>query len=859
MSNFFTPEFNNESAIGPWNASLEPTKAIIPQLDANRVLTGGVCQEVNIPTLTPEAYDNMILPDDLLTRMASAVSTDSNSSLPDSSVDLLTGQAMSEVYGNLSKFVAGPDFVAKMNLAFGENWDAAGAKVLAEGWFQGNFSDIPPVKVVSSAEIAGANGAFAAATNTIYLSKEFLTQNSANPAAVADVLLEEIGHSVDARLNVTDSQGDEGAIFAAVVQGKELSEGELQALKGEDDTATVAIDGHEYLVEKQLNDGNDTLNTASSLGIGAWFQGNGVDSTNRSSSIGGSDLNDYYTFSLNNTSQVDLTLKGLQADADLQLLDKNGTVIQSSTKGATSDESITRTLNAGQYFIRVYPYGNITTNYNLNLAITTLQTQVPANNWKAEYFNNTNLTGNPVFVENLGDGSQGFSKNWGNSSPPNTPSDNFSARITTQRYLAPGLYQITTQADDGIRVRVKNQTVVDQWTYKSFATNSGYFRSNGETVPIAVDYSELGGGAALNFNIVPATKFQDSVNPSQQWKATVYSWNSSQGSAPPTNFWTGDINNPNAIGVINLGSNTRSDGKKGINANWGTGAPNGDGNRLPHDFFAMRAYTQANFDGSSYKFRVEGDDGFQLLARNQSTGQWFNITSPNQWTQSYSAQEINYQLPAGQYDMHFHQYEGAGGARFDLSWEKMGNPKLDIQLVYPNRDFTNTQRAIFEQAAQNWESVITRDKVPGGVLKIAITQGSKGILGSNWGSDIAAESWMDNFPNSRNDNTTNLFNGRQITGNNFDGDNRIHFNPAVVTSQYPRNHLVRLTMHEIGHTLGLDEAQYDATLYNTSRDSLMDLYAPARGGQDMTITEGMNKRLESLGYGVNRSPIINWS
>jgi len=253
VSNFFTPEFNNESAIAPWNASLELSKAIIPQLDANRVLTGGVGQEVKIPTLTPEAYENIILPDASPTLMASALTTDSNTSLPDSSVDLLTGQAMSEVYGDLSKFAAGPDFVTKMNLAFGENWDAAGAKALAEGWFHGDFSDIPPVKVVSSAEIGGANGAFAAATDTIYLSKEFLTQNAANPAAVADVLLEEIGHSVDARLNVTDTPGDEGAIFSRVVQGKELSQGELQALKGEDDTATVLLDGHQYLVEKQLS------------------------------------------------------------------------------------------------------------------------------------------------------------------------------------------------------------------------------------------------------------------------------------------------------------------------------------------------------------------------------------------------------------------------------------------------------------------------------------------------------------------------------------------------------------------------------------------------------------------------------
>jgi hypothetical protein len=236
-------------AIAPWNANLEPTKAIIPQLDANRVLTGDASQEVNIPTLTPEAYDNIILSDDLLTRMASAVSTDSNSSLPDSSVDLLTGQAMSEVYGDLSKFAVGPDFVAKINLAFGENWDAAGAKALAEGWFNGNFSDIPSVKVVSSAEIGGANGAFAAATDTIYLSKEFLSENAINPAAVADVLLEEIGHSVDARLNVTDSPGDEGAIFSRVVQGQDLSQGELQVLKGEDDREVVAIDGQDTTIE----------------------------------------------------------------------------------------------------------------------------------------------------------------------------------------------------------------------------------------------------------------------------------------------------------------------------------------------------------------------------------------------------------------------------------------------------------------------------------------------------------------------------------------------------------------------------------------------------------------------------------
>ncbi|MEG5139674.1 MULTISPECIES: hypothetical protein [unclassified Microcoleus] len=250
MSNFFTPEFNKESAIAPWNSSLEATPGIIPKLDANGILTGGVGQEVNIPTLTPNTYDNIILPDASPTLMAKALTTESNTSLPDSSVDLLTGQAMSEVYEDLSKFAAEPDFVTKMNVAFGENWDAAGAKALAEGWFNRDFSTIPPVKVVSSADIGGGNGAFAAATDTIYLSKEFLAQNGANPAAVADVLLEEIGHSVDARLNVTDSPGDEGAIFSAVVQGKTFDEADLASLKAEDDSAIIHLNGQEIQVEK---------------------------------------------------------------------------------------------------------------------------------------------------------------------------------------------------------------------------------------------------------------------------------------------------------------------------------------------------------------------------------------------------------------------------------------------------------------------------------------------------------------------------------------------------------------------------------------------------------------------------------
>ncbi len=82
------------------------------------------------------------------------------------------------------------------------------------------------------------------------------------------------------------------------------------------------------------------------------------------------DTNDYYQFDVSRQSTFSLTLNGLSADADVQLLDSNGNLIQSSTNGSNVEESISRTLNAGTYYVRVYPYGGANTNYTLSLSAT---------------------------------------------------------------------------------------------------------------------------------------------------------------------------------------------------------------------------------------------------------------------------------------------------------------------------------------------------------------------------------------------------------------------------------------------------------------------------------------------------------
>jgi Bacterial pre-peptidase C-terminal domain len=80
------------------------------------------------------------------------------------------------------------------------------------------------------------------------------------------------------------------------------------------------------------------------------------------------DTNDYYRFQLNGTSNFNLSLSALTADADVQILNSAGTVITSSQLSGTSAESISRSLGAGTYFVRVFPFSGANTSYNLSLA-----------------------------------------------------------------------------------------------------------------------------------------------------------------------------------------------------------------------------------------------------------------------------------------------------------------------------------------------------------------------------------------------------------------------------------------------------------------------------------------------------------
>ena len=167
----------------------------------------------------------------------------------------ILNQALDSVWYQLGQFASNDIlFNSVISTAFGASADASSFQT---AWAKGDFSGFPPIEIRNRSEINGANGAFAIATGKIYLSQEFIDANVNNVGVITAVLLEEYGHYVDSKINLTDSAGDEGNIFARLVQGEGISESELAVLKAEDDSAIVMLDGQLVQIEQDTVTGTD--------------------------------------------------------------------------------------------------------------------------------------------------------------------------------------------------------------------------------------------------------------------------------------------------------------------------------------------------------------------------------------------------------------------------------------------------------------------------------------------------------------------------------------------------------------------------------------------------------------------------
>ena len=150
------------------------------------------------------------------------------------------------VYDILFDFAQFDGFWANLETAFGTNYDVVKATQLREQWQSRDFSQLPPITVKNLGN-SGIFGAYSSSTNRIYISQALI--DSGDATTLSAVLLEEIGHFIDAQINSSDTPGDEGQLFSALVRGEVLTEEQIAAIREENDAATITVDGQAISVE----------------------------------------------------------------------------------------------------------------------------------------------------------------------------------------------------------------------------------------------------------------------------------------------------------------------------------------------------------------------------------------------------------------------------------------------------------------------------------------------------------------------------------------------------------------------------------------------------------------------------------
>ncbi|OHY34972.1 hypothetical protein BCV64_04260, partial [Cylindrospermopsis raciborskii MVCC14] len=120
----------------------------------------------------------------------------------------ITNQALNSALNQLWVFSLSSDFWAVFDAAFGTEYNRKNAEILRSQWQIGDFSQLPEIEILDSSILGSANGAYSSSENRIYLSSNLMENGTSSK--IREVLIEEIGHFVDSRINQIDTPGDEG-------------------------------------------------------------------------------------------------------------------------------------------------------------------------------------------------------------------------------------------------------------------------------------------------------------------------------------------------------------------------------------------------------------------------------------------------------------------------------------------------------------------------------------------------------------------------------------------------------------------------------------------------------------------------
>ena len=296
------------------------------------------------------------------------------------------------------------------------------------------------------------------------------------------------------------------------------------------------------------------------------------------------------------------------------------------------------------------------------------QTVSAAEVWKAEYWNNKDLEGNPVLVRN----ESGLDNDWGDGAPSiEVDNENFSARWSTRTAFNEGTYRFTSTVDDGMRVYIDGNKIIDVW-YDSQQHDvvADYYMSSGEH-NIVVEYYEAGGNAVAKL-----------------------SWQQVGGGQNFNGNWTAQYYNSISL----AGSPAVTQQENMINYVWG-GSPVAG---ISADDFSVRWSGTLQLDAGTYRFTAAGDDGIRLWVNGQQIiDQW--IEQPET---SYSA---DIYLPGGAIPVTLEHYDRGGTAAAKLRWSQLSSVTITESQSSGSQTFSDWKGEYFNNINLSGTPVLVRN------------------------------------------------------------------------------------------------------------------------------------------------------
>ena len=257
-------------------------------------------------------------------------------------------------------------------------------------------------------------------------------------------------------------------------------------------------------------------------------------------------------------------------------------------------------------------------------------------NWRGEYFANRTLAGAPVLVRN----DVNLKFDWGFAAPAsNVPADDFSARWTRNMVFPAGTYRFFVTADDGVRVWIDGEQVIDEWrdfSARTFSVERTFASSASHA--FRVEYYEHTERAVLDF-------WWERVDEFPQWHGAYFP-NRELAGSPAL------VRNDSAIDF-----------------DWGRTSP---ATQVPSDDFSARWTRNVDFEQGVYRFHAVMDDGLRLYVDG-------NLII-DQWRDGGVREAVvDYPLNRGTHALRVEYYERSGDAVARIWWEKSGSP-----IFYPD-------------------------------------------------------------------------------------------------------------------------------------------------------------------------------